>query len=145
TAPRWDRWPSPCCCRSGWRSRGDPRGKSAPPPPLRYSCSCATGRMCGDYWRGPSSPTGRERGAGDSVRGVIAFEEARSYVLERVRVSTPVRVPVDDAVGLVLAHDVVAPEAVPPFPNTAMDGFAVRAADTANAPAKLTVVGTLAA
>jgi molybdenum cofactor synthesis domain-containing protein len=34
---------------------------------------------------------------------------------------------------------------VPPFANTAMDGFAVRAADTAGAPVTLTVVGTLAA
>ena len=87
---------------------------------------------------GPSAPTA-------SVRGVITFEEARTHVLDRVRAGTPVRVPVDDALGLVLAHDVVAPEAVPPFPNTAMDGFAVRAADTANAPAKLNVVATLAA
>jgi molybdopterin molybdotransferase len=76
---------------------------------------------------------------------VISFEEARTYVLERVRTATPMRVPVDAALGLVLAEDVVSPEAVPPFPNTAMDGFAVRAADTKYAPAKLTVVGTLAA
>ena len=76
---------------------------------------------------------------------MIAFEEARTYVLDRVRAATPVPVPVDDALGLVLARDVVSPEAVPPFPNTAMDGFAVRAADTSTAPAKLTVVGTLAA
>jgi molybdopterin molybdotransferase len=76
---------------------------------------------------------------------VISFEDARAYVLDGVRVGAPARVPVDDALGLVLAVDVVAPEAVPPFPNTAMDGFAVRAADTSNAPAKLTVVGTLAA
>jgi molybdopterin molybdotransferase len=90
-------------------------------------------------------PEGRPRDDTDNVRAVISFEEARTYVLERVHASTPVRIPVDDALGLVLAEDVVAPEAVPPFPNTAMDGFAVRAADTTNAPAKLTVVGTLAA
>src|SRR5205085_5774935 len=52
---------------------------------------------------------------------------------------------VDEALGLVLARDVVSPEAVPPFPNTAMDGFAVRAADTSAAPATLKVVATLAA
>ena len=84
-------------------------------------------------------------GATDSVRRVITFEEARTYVLDRVRPGTPVRVPVDEALGLVLAHDVIAPEAVPPFPNTAMDGFAVRAADTADAPTPLKVVATLAA
>ena len=38
-----------------------------------------------------------------------------------------------DALGLVLAERVSAPEAVPPFPNTAMDGYAVQAADTAGA------------
>ena len=55
----------------------------------------------------------------------------------------------DDALGLVLAEPVTAAENVPPFANTAMDGYAVRAADTAGAgadrPARLKVIGTLAA
>jgi molybdenum cofactor synthesis domain len=46
---------------------------------------------------------------------------------------------------LVLAADIVAGEAVPPFANTAMDGYAVRAADTAGAPVRLHVVGDLPA
>jgi molybdopterin molybdotransferase len=54
-----------------------------------------------------------------------------------------------DALGLVLAADVVSGEAVPPFANTAMDGYAVRAADTAGAtrdtPVRLRVVGDLPA
>ena len=50
-----------------------------------------------------------------------------------------------DALGCVLAEDVVSSEAVPPFANTAMDGFAVRAADVAAVPCDLVVVGTLAA
>ena len=50
-----------------------------------------------------------------------------------------------DALGRVLAERVVAGEDVPPFANTAMDGYAVRAADTAGAPVQLDVVGTLAA
>ena len=41
--------------------------------------------------------------------------------------------PIRDALGLVLAAAVVAPDPVPPFANTAMDGYAVRAADTAGA------------
>lgn len=53
--------------------------------------------------------------------------------------------PVPDALGLVLAEPVTATEAVPPFANTAMDGFAVRAADTAGAPVQLDVVETIAA
>ncbi|MDP6288056.1 MAG: molybdopterin molybdotransferase MoeA, partial [Acidimicrobiales bacterium] len=47
--------------------------------------------------------------------------------------------------GLVLAESVDAPEHVPAFANTAMDGFAVRAADTVGAPVVLEVVGTVAA
>jgi molybdopterin molybdotransferase len=45
----------------------------------------------------------------------------------------------------VLGDDVVAAEAVPPFTNTAMDGYAVRAADTADAPVTLPVVAEVAA
>jgi molybdopterin molybdotransferase len=55
----------------------------------------------------------------------------------------------DDALGLVLAADVVTDQPVPPFANTAMDGYAVRAADTAGAtaadPVRLRVVGELPA
>ena len=54
-----------------------------------------------------------------------------------------------DALGLVTAADVFASEPVPPFANTAMDGYAVRAADTAgasaDAPVRLQVVGELPA
>ena len=51
-------------------------------------------------------------------------------------------VPAADAVGCTLAVDVVAAEAVPPWPNTGMDGIAVRAADV---PGRLRVVGYLPA
>ena len=50
-----------------------------------------------------------------------------------------------DALGLVLAADIVAGEDVPPFANTAMDGYAVRAVDTFDAPVRLRVVGDLPA
>ncbi|HMF04714.1 MAG TPA: gephyrin-like molybdotransferase Glp [Acidimicrobiia bacterium] len=57
--------------------------------------------------------------------------------------------PLGDAVGLVTTDDVVAREAVPPFANSAMDGYAVRAADTAGAgpeaPVRLVVAGELPA
>ncbi len=45
----------------------------------------------------------------------------------------PIDVAFDAADGLVLAADVVATEQVPPFENTAVDGYAVQAADTARA------------
>ncbi|MEM9465792.1 MAG: gephyrin-like molybdotransferase Glp [Actinomycetota bacterium] len=76
---------------------------------------------------------------------MIPLDEARQHVLERVARLGTVSVPLADAAGLVLAGDVVAAEQVPPFANTAMDGFAVRAADTAGAPVMLEMVGTIAA
>ena len=48
--------------------------------------------------------------------------------------------PVQQASDRVTAVDVLATEAVPPFPNSAMDGFAVRAADLAAAPITLRVL-----
>jgi len=48
--------------------------------------------------------------------------------------------PVHEARGLVLAETVVAAESVPRFANSAMDGYAVRAADTGPGPARLRVI-----
>ena len=49
------------------------------------------------------------------------------------------------AAGLVLASDVVSGENVPPFANTAVDGYAVRSSDLHTVPVELQVVGELAA
>ena len=49
------------------------------------------------------------------------------------------------AYGRVLARDLKALRTQPPFPNSAMDGYALRAADTASPPATLTVIGESAA
>jgi molybdopterin molybdotransferase len=76
---------------------------------------------------------------------VIPLDEARAFVLSRCAVAPPTGVPLRQALGLVLADKIVAPEDIPPFPNTAVDGFAVRAADVAGAPVTLRVVGTIAA
>ena len=76
---------------------------------------------------------------------MIPLEEAQAHVLERIGPTAAGPVPLDDAHGLVLAEPVVSAEAVPPFPNSAMDGFAVRAVDTASAPVTLDLVGTIAA
>ena len=46
---------------------------------------------------------------------------------------------------LVLAETVRAKQAVPPFTNSAMDGYTVRAADTVGAPVRLHVVATVMA
>ncbi len=75
--------------------------------------------------------------------------ESLEVVQARVRAAVPAArrsmVALRDAMGLVLAADVIAGEAVPPFANTAMDGYAVRAVDTADAPVCLHVVGDLPA
>jgi molybdenum cofactor synthesis domain-containing protein len=80
---------------------------------------------------------------------VIPLDEVQQAVFAAIARLDPIDVDLADARGLVLAERVVAPEAVPPFPNTAMDGYAVRAADTREAredtPVRLRVVGELAA
>ena len=76
---------------------------------------------------------------------LIPLEEAQDYVLGRCEGPASAVVPLADARGLVLAESVDAPEHVPPFANTAMDGFAVRAVDTVGAPVTLDLVGTVAA
>ena len=57
----------------------------------------------------------------------------------------PESVPVARAAGRTLAADLAAGRTQPPFPASAMDGYAVRAADVAQVPATLRVVGTSAA
>ena len=76
---------------------------------------------------------------------LIPLEEARDYILRRCEGPASVVVPLAAARGLVLAEPVDAPEHVPAFANTAMDGFAVQAADTVGAPVTLDLVGTVAA
>ena len=77
--------------------------------------------------------------------GVIPESEARQYVLDRCPPLPAVAVPLEDATWLVLAEEVVAGEDVPPFANSAVDGYAVRAADVAGAPVELDVIDEVAA
>jgi molybdopterin molybdotransferase len=76
---------------------------------------------------------------------VIQLAEARAHVDARLRTLPPATVPLADALGLVTVGDVRTDEAVPPFDNSAVDGFAVRAEDVTDAGAELPVVGTIAA
>ena len=80
-----------------------------------------------------------------SATGVLPVDDARRHILGACVPLTPQTVPLLDAAGCAVAESVVAGEDVPPFANTAIDGYAVRAADTADAPARLRVVATLAA
>ena len=64
---------------------------------------------------------------------LIEIEEARRLVVERVSPLPAEQVPLREALGRVLAVEVGAADPVPGFDNSAMDGFAVRAADTTSA------------
>ena len=72
-----------------------------------------------------------------------------ALVLGLLRPPHVVEVPLGQALGMVLAVDVHAQRNIPPFDNSAMDGYAVRGADLARASAdfsvELTVVGQAAA
>ena len=76
---------------------------------------------------------------------MISLEKARAYVLSVATARDPRMVPVAKALGTVLAEAIVSTEAIPPFANSAMDGFALKAADVVSAPCDLRIVGTIAA
>jgi molybdopterin molybdotransferase len=80
---------------------------------------------------------------------MIDVDEARARILAAFAPLPMVRAPLADVMGCVLSLDVIAGSSVPAFPNAAMDGFAVRARDTAGArpdqPARLRVVAEAAA
>ena len=73
---------------------------------------------------------------------VISLDAARAAVLDAVTTLQAVDVALGDAAGLVLAADVRASTPVPPFANSSMDGYALRAADSG---ATLRVVGAVLA
>ncbi len=85
-----------------------------------------------------------ERGAGGAVAD-LTVEEARSRILAGLAPLPAEPVGLLDALGRVLAEDVAAAADLPPHANSAMDGYALRAADTAGAPVRLRVIGKLAA
>ncbi len=80
---------------------------------------------------------------------MISVEEAQERVLANVEPMPPEERPLLEALGQVLVEDVRAAFDVPPLDNAAMDGYAVRAADTRGAsqerPALLRVIADLAA
>lgn len=76
---------------------------------------------------------------------MVSVDDALRRILGNFSPLPAERVPIIDSVGMVLAEDVVARENIPPFRNSAMDGYALQAADTGMIPAALRVVGTVAA
>jgi molybdopterin molybdotransferase len=72
---------------------------------------------------------------------MIPVEEARERLLATLAPLGPEQIPVSEALGRVLAEDVAARRTQPPMALSAMDGYAVRAADVTQIPARLRVVG----
>ena len=90
----------------------------------------------------PPAPAGADR--------LLSVEEARSIVLTGIAGPTDEEVVfLSEARGRVLADDVLSLTALPPWGNSAMDGYAIRAADvvgaTESAPAALSVIGEVRA
>src|SRR5579884_3155413 len=74
---------------------------------------------------------------------MLEVEAARKEILSRVSPLPAEEVPVEEAIGRALARAVLAGRTLPPWDNSAMDGYAVRAADVAQPPARLTVIETI--
>lgn len=73
---------------------------------------------------------------------LIPVDEAKARILTGARPLARENVLLHQCAGRVLAADIKARRDQPPFPASAMDGYAVRFADVENAPARLRVIGT---
>ncbi|MBV8428514.1 MAG: molybdopterin molybdotransferase MoeA, partial [Hyphomicrobiales bacterium] len=81
-----------------------------------------------------------------SKNPLLPVSEALSRILETATQAMPSeRVPLDQAHRRTISQPLIASRDQPPFPASAMDGYAVRAADVASTPATLTVIGMSAA
>lgn len=80
---------------------------------------------------------------------MIEYSKALKIIIETAPLLPVELIQLEDAMGSVVAIDQPSPAAVPPFDNSAMDGFALHSTDTANAtielPVTLPVIGTVTA
>jgi molybdopterin molybdotransferase len=76
------------------------------------------------------------------VEELLTLEQAQAFVLEHAQALAAEPVPLEQAAGRVLAETATAVVDLPPFPSSAMDGYAVRSSDT---PGTLPVVARIAA
>jgi molybdopterin molybdotransferase len=79
---------------------------------------------------------------------MLSVEEALERILVDIHSLAMTHVPLSEALGLVLAQDIVAQENIPPFDNSAMDGFALLSNDSKahnGNPPRLRVTGEIAA
>jgi molybdopterin molybdotransferase len=88
-------------------------------------------------------------GSHGSPGEMVSVEAHLADILSTVRRLTPIQLAISEAEGCVLAEDIAASRPLPPFDNSAMDGYAVIAADVAEAskdtPVTLRVSGEVAA
>jgi molybdopterin molybdotransferase len=64
------------------------------------------------------------------MKYMVPLEEAQQLLLQHVKPLEPVELDLLQALGMVLAEDVPAPEPVPPFTRSRLDGFALKSGDT---------------
>ncbi|MGY3689001.1 molybdopterin molybdotransferase MoeA [Vibrio coralliilyticus] len=65
--------------------------------------------------------------------GLMPIEDAMEQMLSPIKpIQTTLQLPLAEAIGYVLAEDILSPIFVPPFDNSAMDGYAIRIADLTN-------------
>ena len=88
---------------------------------------------------------GRDPGGHAGDEPMRSVEEVRASILAEVKPLEPFELPLIESYGCVLAADMSAGSDLPPFASSAMDGFAVRAADieaaTVDQPVTLRIVG----
>jgi molybdopterin molybdotransferase len=80
-----------------------------------------------------------------TIETKLTVDEAIAAILSEVRCLPVVRVPLDAALGQVLAEDVISDRDSPPFDKALMDGYAVRSADVAQGSATLRVIDEITA
>lgn len=84
-----------------------------------------------------------------SAKDLVSIDAHRADILDTIRPLPPTQLGITEAEGSVLAEDITASRPLPPFDNSAMDGYALIAADTAgaakDAPVTLRVTGEVAA
>ena len=76
---------------------------------------------------------------------MLSVEEAVDAILSRIEPLSAERVEVLSSLGRVLAEPIISRAVIPPWPNSSMDGYAVRADDTGRPPVELAVVGRIIA
>lgn len=80
-----------------------------------------------------------------TMKEFISVEEATDIVESACTLSGTEDVAIEQALNRVVAEVIVADDSIPPFDNSAMDGFAVRHVDVQAVPIELTVIGEVAA